>query len=74
MKTVLRPVLGLLSIFLLASCAGTHEIARSTAPAAVPAPATLISEDDRYMALVEEIAKRRGVQVVWVNKPHKKDR
>ena len=74
MKTVLRPVLGLVPMFLLAGCAGTHEIARSTAPAVVPAPAAPISEDDRYMALVEEIAKRRGVEVVWVNKPNKHDR
>ncbi len=69
MKTFLRPILGLVSIVLLASCAGTHELSRSTAPAAVPASATPMTKDDIYVARIEEIARRRGVQVVWVNRP-----
>ena len=64
MKTFLRPMLGLVSIVLLASCAGTHELSRSTAPAAVPASATPMTKDDIYVARIEEIARRRGVQVV----------
>lgn len=68
MKTFLRPMLGLVFIVVLASCAGSHELSRSTAPMAAPASATPMTEDDMYVARIEEIARRRGVQVVWVNR------
>ena len=74
MKTFLRPMLGLVSIVMLASCAGTHELSRSTAPAAVPASATPMTKDDIYVARIEEIARCRGVQVQCVNRPKERYR
>lgn len=74
MKTFLRPMSGLVSILLLASCAGTHELSRSTAPAAAPVSTTPMTKDDIYVARIEEIARRRGVQVVWVNRPRERYR
>ena len=74
MKTFLRPVFSLVPLVLLASCAGTHELSHSTVPAAMPAKATPIDKDDLYVARIEDIAKRRGVQVVWVNRPKQRYR
>lgn len=74
MKTFLRPLLSILPMLLLASCAGTQEFSRSTTPAAAPAPETPMTKDDIYVARVEEIARRRGVQVVWVNRPKERYR
>ena len=70
MKTFLRPVFSLAFVLSLASCAGTHELSRSTAPAS----ATPMTKDDIYVARIEEIARRRGVQVVWVNRPRERYR
>ncbi|MDG2516548.1 hypothetical protein [Lysobacter soli] len=58
----------LLSLVGLSACAGMES--KSTY---VPEPrAPSISDaDDEYVAYVERIARRRGLEVVWVNVPHK---
>lgn len=52
----------------LAACAGTQ-----TKNAYVPEPKapSLMDNDEQYMAYVERIARRRGIEVVWVNLPRK---
>jgi len=69
MKTLPRTMLGLAPLLLLAGCAGTQQISRSPAPAASAVTATKTSDTDAYIARVEAIARRRGVQVLWVNRP-----
>ncbi|MCW5580467.1 MAG: hypothetical protein KIS72_03920 [Luteimonas sp.] len=54
----------------LAACASTgHNIAR--APSSQPAPGS-IGNDSEYMGRVEQIARRRGIEVQWVNPPSKR--
>ncbi|MCY7312956.1 MAG: hypothetical protein LH491_04835 [Pseudoxanthomonas sp.] len=69
MKTLLRTVLSFAFLVLLAACAGTQQISRTPAPAASPVTATKTTDTDAYIARVEAIARRRGVQVLWVNRP-----
>ncbi|WP_411834418.1 hypothetical protein [Pseudoxanthomonas mexicana] len=71
MNRLLRIALPVLSVLLLPACAGTQQMARST-PAAQPQNQTVITTDGAYIAYVERIAKRRGIQVNWVNPPLKR--
>ncbi len=68
MNASLKVALLSLSIFGLAACAG-----HSTKSAYVPpqkAP-SIMDNDEVYMATVERIARRRGIDVTWVNLPRK---
>ena len=56
-------------LLLLSGCTSTQGAARGDAPK--PVRETVV-QDDRYVALVEHIAKQRGTQVVWVNSPRKR--
>lgn len=50
-------------------CASMDEESGYVEPRITPSN---IVQDDAYVARVEEIAKRRGVGVVWVNPPKKR--
>ncbi|SFK80256.1 hypothetical protein [Lysobacter sp. cf310] len=68
MNASLKVVLLSLSVLGLAACAG-----HSTKSAYVPpqkAP-SIMDNDELYMAQVERIARRRGIDVTWVNLPRK---
>lgn len=57
---------------LLTGCATTSA---STAYAPAPAPAAgqrVIEQDHAYMQQVEQVARRRGIGVTWVNPPMKR--
>lgn len=57
---------------LLTGCATTSD---STAYAPAPAPADgqrVIEQDHAYMQRVEQVARRRGIGVTWVNPPMKR--
>lgn len=69
MKIVARTVLLGLAIASLGACATTPETAYT--PAAKGSQAT-IDNDYEYMAAVEQIARRRGIEVQWVNPPVKR--
>ncbi|MBU8975123.1 MULTISPECIES: hypothetical protein [unclassified Lysobacter] len=58
----------LLSAVGLSACAGME--AKSTY---VPEPRSpsIMDADEEYMAYVERVARRRGLEVVWVNLPRK---
>lgn len=66
--SALRVAVLSLSILGLAACAG-----HSTKTAYVPpqkAP-SIMDNDEAYIAQVERIARRRGIDVTWVNVPRK---
>lgn len=52
----------------LAACSTSGSVARAPSP---PAPGTLTA-DEAYIAQVEQIARRRGIEVQWVNVPSKR--
>lgn len=68
MKSLLRCVL-VASVACLAACASQAPMRYAESPAASPGPET--AQDLEYMAAVEYVARRRGVQVRWVNPPLK---
>lgn len=70
MNALLRTAVLSLSVLGLAACAGMHERSDSTYVAPQRAPSSMDS-DEVYMAQVEHIARRRGVEVIWVNMPRK---
>ncbi|WP_202842790.1 hypothetical protein [Luteimonas saliphila] len=55
---------------LLTACAGTHRVV-SAAPPPPPAPGAIVI-DSEYVAIVQSMALRRGVDVHWVNPPVKR--
>ncbi|MFD0740424.1 hypothetical protein ACFQZQ_14155 [Lysobacter koreensis] len=59
-----------LSVLGLAACAGMHEKSDSAFVAPQRAP-SIMDNDEAYMAAVERIARRRGIEIVWVNVPRK---
>ena len=54
-----------------ASTAGCASMEDKTGYVAPRVSAATVVEDDAYVARVEQLAKRRGVNVVWVNPPKK---
>ncbi|RDZ29158.1 hypothetical protein [Lysobacter silvisoli] len=68
MNASLRLVVLSLSIVGLAACAG-----HSTKSTYVPPPRepSIMDNDEAYIAQVERIARRRGIDVTWVNVPRK---
>ena len=61
-----------LSVLGLAACAGTQARSSYVEPASIaPQAAPTLNRDDRYIATVERIARRRGIGVVWVNPPNR---
>lgn len=71
-------ILPALAAGLLTACATTGEQASSPPPAGPAAqPATMyaprITADEAYVRKVEALARIRGVDVRWVNKPVKRE-
>ncbi|WP_206859719.1 hypothetical protein [Lysobacter changpingensis] len=65
MNASLRMIV-LLSVVGLSACAGME--ARSTYSPEPRSP-TIMDADEEYIAYVERVARRRGLEVVWVNVP-----
>jgi len=57
-----------LAVLGLAACAGTQT---KTTYVPEPKPASIMDNDEAYMDYVERVARRRGIEVVWVNLPRK---
>lgn len=55
----------------LGACASTQEQASYKAPAAQAVPGKVVT-DQAYVAIVERTARRRGIDVQWVNVPTKR--
>lgn len=54
----------------LSACAGMHEKPDSAYVAPQRSQSTM-DADEAYMAAVERIARRRGIEVIWVHAPRK---
>lgn len=70
MNASLRIAVLSLSVLGLSACAGMHEKSDSAFVAPQRAP-SIMDNDEAYMAAVERIARRRGIEVVWVNLPRR---
>lgn len=70
MNALLRTAVLSLAALGLSACAGMHERPGSSYAPPQRAP-SIMDEDDAYVARVEAIARRRGIDVVWVNLPRK---
>mgnify|MGYP003575576780 CR=1 FL=1 len=68
MNASLRMVV-LLSAVGLSACAGME--AKSTYAPPEPRSPTIMDTDEAYVGYVERVARRRGLDVVWVNVPRK---
>lgn len=70
MKAVPGLAFSIVAIALLSGCAGTREMTSTQ-----PIPQQELTPEQQYIAYVERVAKRRGIQVTWVNLPRlpKKD-
>ena len=70
MKALLRITTLSLGLLLLVGCASTQ---KTTYRDAQPPQQTVgySERDARYMSMVEDMARQRGIQVVWVNPPRK---
>ncbi len=67
----LRMVVLSASVLCLAACATSGD-STAYAPTAKQAyPETRLSNDELYMARVEAAARRRGIDLTWVNPPRK---
>lgn len=69
MKASLQAALIATSALLLAACASSGGIAKAPAQP-YQAPDQVVT-DAEYMAIVERVARRRGVSVRWFNPPVK---
>lgn len=69
MKTLLRITTLSLGMLLLVGCASTQ---KTTYRDARSQAVGYTGHDARYMSIVENTARQRGIQVVWVNPPKKK--
>lgn len=56
---------------LLGGCASSSERTAYVAPERAQAPGTVVT-DTAYVAVVERTARRRGIDVQWVNVPTKR--
>ena len=63
MNAKLRVAMLSLSVVMLSACTTTGGMSRA-APKESP-----MTEEERYVAEVERIARIRGIEVVWVNRP-----
>ncbi len=68
MNASLRMAVLSLSVLGLAACAGTEVKSTYVPPDKAP---SLNDNDEAYVAYVERVARRRGIEVVWVNTPRK---
>jgi type IV pilus biogenesis protein CpaD/CtpE len=71
MKPIIKFAVASAATCLLAACASTQEQASYSAPQSVENPRAIVT-DSAYVAQVERVARRRGIQVQWVHMPTKR--
>lgn len=69
MKAGIVSMIAVLAVASTAGCSSMQKESGYVAPQRVP---TLHDQDTAYIAVVEHIAHRRGIEVVWVNPPTKR--
>ena len=75
MNATLRIIAPLLAMAGLAACASTQSSVASSPPSGMERATvvrTTMATDGEYVARVEQIARRRGILVQWVNPPIKR--
>jgi len=73
MKAPLRIAVLSLSVLGLSACTSSMDKSAYVEPARVMNPGEVrIERDAAYIAYVERTARRRGIQVQWVNPPTKR--
>ena len=70
MNASLRTAFLSLSVLGVAACASMREKSNMTFAPPQRAPSNL-DNDEAYIARVEQIARRRGIDVVWVHLPRR---
>lgn len=68
MKASVRMAVLSLSVLGLAACASMDEQSTYVPP---PRADSIMDNDEIYMDIVERTARRRGIDVVWINPPRK---
>jgi hypothetical protein len=68
MKAITRLAAACAAFCLLGACATSQEQASYVPLEKVPAPGSVVT-DSAYVAAVERTARRRGIDVQWVNVP-----
>lgn len=63
MNAKLRVAMLSLSVVMLSACTTTGGMSRA-APKESP-----MTDEERYVAQVERLARTRGIEVVWINRP-----
>ena len=71
MNAFFRAALLSLAAIGLSACAGTTERSGSNYVPPQRAP-SIMDDDEEYVARVEAIARRRGIDLVWVHVPRKR--
>ena len=72
MNTLFRCSIGCAAALLLTACASHGTMRHQPAAAAAPTASDGLQQDARYMQAVEYVARRREVEVRWVNPPLKR--
>lgn len=72
MNTSARLVVLSLSVAGLAACASSHPLARAPQAEPLRPGEVRIERDHAYIAHVERVARRRGMDVEWVNPPNRR--
>ena len=70
MNAYLRAAVLSLSVLGLAACTGMQQKSDFASVSPQRAP-SIMDDDELYIARVEQIARRRGIEVVWVHVPRK---
>ncbi|MFC3813924.1 hypothetical protein [Lysobacter sp. GCM10012299] len=68
MNASLRMAVLLVSVVGLSACAGMQSKTAQVPDQKAP---SIMDDDEAYIAYVERVARRRGIEVVWVNTPRK---
>jgi len=71
MGRMLRMVVLSISALGLCACAGTPQRVSQAPPPVVGKPGLFVA-DGEYITRVEQMARRRGIDVQWVNPPTKR--
>lgn len=72
MNAYLRVAVLSLSVLGLSACAGSQTKSSYVEPSLSKHAVAGMTRDERYVSAVERVAKRRGIEVVWVNPPDRR--
>jgi len=64
MKALSVSLMATLAVLCLSGCASTHDRRESARAAAPP-----VTSEQAYISKVERLARRRGLEVIWINPP-----